>query len=97
MAVDALIQAALDAPLRDKASKDTVVPRKERAARGYGGIAGTGPIGKTCFNCRDCAPTGNDYRNWFCDRPVRAWERGTFIDRNTRACARYAPRSRDRE
>lgn len=93
MALDPRIEAALDAPLRDGASADRIVARGGRVPKGYGGLPGTGPIGATCAGCRNCHPTGCDYRNWFCDRPRHAWHRGTFINRHTNACARYETRS----
>jgi hypothetical protein len=96
MPLDPRIEAALKAPLRSGASAHAIAPAQARVPKGYGGIPGTGPIGETCASCRFCHPTGSDYRDWFCDRPRHAWHRGTFINRHTKACARFEPRKRDR-
>jgi len=94
MALDPRIEAALNAPLRAGASADSIVAPRARVPKGYGGIPGTGPIGKSCSDCRACEPTGSDYRDWICARPRRAWERGTFISRHTKACASFEERKR---
>lgn len=89
MPVDPRIQAALDAPLKGRRS----LPKPVRPPRGYAAAPGTGPLGKTCDDCRACIPTGCDKRNWICKRAPQGPLGPLFIRRATHACARFEAQS----
>lgn len=97
MAIDPRIEAALAQPLKGRPSRDTIVPVNAPVPKGYGGVPGSGPMGTSCAQCKHCCPTGSDYRNWVCDRPRRGCDRGTFINRYSRSCGKFAERSRERK
>jgi hypothetical protein len=87
MPIDPRIQAALDAPLQAK-RKLTF-----RTKPGYVAAPGTGPIGETCYTCRNCTPLGCDHREWVCGP---AGDNTLIIDRSTKACSRWERSTRAR-